>query len=59
MRGSECAPSRVRRRSPGLAIEVGAPLDELGYADGTFRNERFGRGPVNDSVACVYGVFEM
>jgi hypothetical protein len=43
----------------GLGIEVGSPLNELGYAEGSFRDKRFGGGAVNYSIASVYGVFEM
>ena len=43
----------------GLGVEVGSPLDEFGYAEGTFGDEGFGGGTVNYSIACIYGVFEV
>ena len=42
-----------------LAIEGRAPLDQLRHAHRAFSYQGLGCGAVNDSVACVYGVFQM
>jgi len=43
----------------GFSIELRSPLDELGYAEWTLRDEGFCGRAADDSVTCVDGVFEM
>ncbi len=43
----------------GLAVEVRAPLDELGDAQRAFGDERFGGGTIDEAVAGVDGVFKV
>jgi hypothetical protein len=47
--------------APGIAvaIEVRAPLDELGDAHRPLGHQGLGSWPVNDAIASVYGVFKM
>ena len=62
MRGSECAPSRVRSRSPPSArftVEIRAPLDELGHAQRPFSHQHLGGGPINQAVPGVHRVFKV
>jgi hypothetical protein len=42
-----------------FGIKARTPLDELGHADGTFSDERFGGGTVDKAVARLDGVFKM
>jgi hypothetical protein len=42
-----------------LAVKVRAPLDQLRHAHWPLGHQHLGRGPVNDSIACVYGVFKV
>ena len=42
-----------------FAVEVCAPLDELGYADGALGDERFSSGTVDESITGVDGVFKV
>ena len=41
------------------AIEIRAPLDELRNAQRAFADERFGRGAIDQAVACVHRVFQV
>ncbi len=50
----ELAGSRIPSRS-----KLRAPLDQLGHAQRPLGHQRLGRGPVNESIAGVHGVFEM
>ncbi len=43
----------------GHAIEVRAPLDELRNTQWAFADERFGRGAIDQAVACVHRVFKV
>ncbi len=40
-------------------VELCSPLDEFGYTEGSFGDESFGGGPVDDAVARLDGVFKM
>ena len=51
--------ARVIAARDGLAVEVRAPLDQLGNAQRAFRDERLGRGTVDEAVAGVDGIFEV
>jgi hypothetical protein len=42
-----------------FAIEVRAPLNQFGNADGTLGDECFGGGAIHDSIAGAYCVQEM
>jgi hypothetical protein len=42
-----------------IVIEVGAPLDQFFNAEKAFANKDFCSGAKNNSIACVYGVFQM
>ena len=60
MRGSECAPSRVRSSSPAPSrIEGRAPLDQLGHAHRTLGHQRLGGGTIDQPVAGVHRVFQV